>query len=60
MYVALVTQEDKMKIQIKQADLNRRNPVARAMSVDAAQFRARVVRDRTKYSRKAKHKKGEW
>ncbi len=49
-----------MKIQIKQADLNRRNPVARAMSVDAAQFRARVVRDRTKYSRKAKHKKGEW
>jgi hypothetical protein len=49
-----------MKMQIKQSDLNHRNPVARAMARDAAQFRSRVVRDRTKYSRKTKHKKGEW
>lgn len=49
-----------MKIQIKQSDLNYRNPVARAMALDLAKFRARVVRDRTKYSRKTKHKKGEW
>jgi hypothetical protein len=49
-----------MKIQIKQTDLNNRNPVARAMAQDVNQFRSRVLRDRTKYSRKAKHKKGEW
>lgn len=44
-----------MKIQLKQSDINKRNPVARALA--DAQFRARVVRDRTKYTRKQKHRK---
>jgi hypothetical protein len=46
-----------MKIQIKSEDIQRRNPVARELA--AAQFRARMVRDRTKYTRKQKHRKGE-
>jgi hypothetical protein len=47
-----------MKIKIKAADIQQRNPVARELA--SAQFRARTVRDRTKYTRKAKHPKGEW
>lgn len=46
-----------MKIQIKQQDLNKRNPVARALA--DGQFRSRTVRDRTKYNRKQKHRKGD-
>jgi hypothetical protein len=48
-----------MKIQIKQSELTRSNPVARAMSEGGGQFRPRVVRDRTKYNRKTKHRKGD-
>lgn len=44
-----------MKIQIKQSDINKRNPVARELA--AGQFRKRVERDRTKYTRKQKHRK---
>lgn len=44
-----------MKIQIKQSDIQKSNPVARALS--SGEFRARVVRDRTKYTRKQKHRK---
>lgn len=47
-----------MKIQIKQEDVQKRNPVARALA--DSQFRARTVRDRTKYTRKQKHRKGDW
>ena len=47
-----------MKIQIKQSDLTRRNPVAAELRTGA--FRKRVERDRTKYTRKQKHRKGEW
>jgi len=46
-----------MKIQIKHEDIQRRNPIARALA--DSQFRARTVRDRTKYTRKQKHRKGE-
>ena len=45
-----------MKIQIKQSELNHTNPVAHAMTQGGAQFRPRVVRDRTKYNRKTKHR----
>jgi len=45
-----------MKITIKQADLTKRNPVAAELRGNA-QFRKRVERDRTKYTRKQKHKK---
>lgn len=48
-----------MKIQIKQTELRKSNPIARAMAESGAQFRPRVVRDRTKYSRKTKHRKGD-
>lgn len=48
-----------MKIQIKQSELTKCNPVARAMSEGGNQFRMRVVRDRTKYNRKTKHRKGD-
>ena len=48
-----------MKIQIKQSELHQTNPVARAMTQGGAQFRPRVVRDRTKYNRKTKHRKGD-
>lgn len=47
-----------MKIQIKQSDIQKSNPVARALADN--QFRARVVRDRTKYTRKQKHRKGDY
>jgi hypothetical protein len=46
-----------MKIQIRAEDIQRRNPVARELA--AGQFRARTVRDRTKYTRKQKHRKGD-
>jgi hypothetical protein len=46
-----------MKIQIRAEDMQKRNPVARELA--SGQFRARVVRDRTKYTRKAKHRKGD-
>lgn len=44
-----------MKIRIREQDIVRRNPVARALA--DAQFRVRTVRDRTKYTRKQKHRK---
>lgn len=47
-----------MKIQIKAADIQKRNPVARELA--SAQFRVRTTRDRTKYNRKAKHRKGDF
>ncbi len=47
-----------MKIQIKAADIQKRNPVARELA--SAQFRARTTRDKTKYTRKSKHRKGDW
>jgi stalled ribosome alternative rescue factor ArfA len=46
-----------MKIVIKHNDIVRRNPVAAELRGNGA-FRKRVERDRTKYSRKQKHKKG--
>jgi len=33
--------------------------VARAM-VEGGQFKQRIVRDRTKYTRKEKHRKSDW
>ncbi len=48
-----------MKIQIKQSELRKSNPIARAMAEGGGQFRPRVVRDRTKYNRKTKHRKGD-
>lgn len=45
-----------MKIQIKQSDLTKSNPIARAMAEGGSQFKLRVVRDRTKYTRKTKHR----
>jgi hypothetical protein len=47
-----------MKIRVKAEDIQRRNPVARALG--DAQFRSRTVRDRTKYTRKQKHRKGDF
>jgi stalled ribosome alternative rescue factor ArfA len=44
-----------MKIVIKQEDIKRRNPVAAELRGNGT-FRKRVERDRTKYTRKAKHK----
>jgi len=44
-----------MKIVIKQEDIVRRNPVAAELRGTGA-FRKRVERDRTKYTRKSKHK----
>lgn len=46
-----------MKIQIRAEDIQRRNPVARELATP--QFRVRTVRDKTKYTRKQKHRKGE-
>ena len=46
-----------MKIRIKADDITVRNPVAAELHNGA--FRKRVVRDRTKYRRKQKHRKGE-
>ena len=48
-----------MKIQIKQSALRKSNPIARAMTLGGTQFRLRIVRDRTKYNRKDKHRKGD-
>ena len=47
-----------MKIQIKAEDITVRNPVAEQLHT--AKFRKRVVRNRTKYTRKTKHRKGDW
>jgi stalled ribosome alternative rescue factor ArfA len=44
-----------MKIVIKQEDIQHRNPVAAELRGTGV-FRKRVERDRTKYTRKAKHK----
>ena len=44
-----------MRIAIKAEDIKRRNPVAAELRGSGA-FRKRVERDRTKYTRKAKHK----
>lgn len=44
-----------MKIVIKSEDIPRRNPVAAELA--SGRFQKRVVRDRKKYTRKAKHKK---
>jgi hypothetical protein len=46
-----------MKIRICEHNIVRRNPVARALA--DTQFRIRTVRDRTKYTRKQKHRKGD-
>jgi hypothetical protein len=46
-----------MKIVIKNTEIQKRNPVARALA--GSQFQKRVVRDRTKYNRKQKHRKGD-
>jgi stalled ribosome alternative rescue factor ArfA len=43
-----------MKIAIKAEDVSRRNPVAAELA--SGKFRNQVVRDRKKYTRKAKHK----
>lgn len=44
-----------MRITIKAEDIVRRNPVAAELRGNGA-FRKRVERDRTKYTRKEKHK----
>lgn len=44
-----------MRIKIKAEDLTVRNPVAAQLHNGA--FRKRVVRDKTKYTRKQKHRK---
>ena len=44
-----------MKITIKAEDIKRRNPVAAELRGSGA-FRKRVEQDRTKYTRKEKHK----
>lgn len=43
-----------MKIEIKSEAIKVRDPIARALA--DGQFRKRVIRDKTKYTRKAKHK----
>lgn len=45
-----------MRITIKAEDIKRRNPVAAELRGNA-KFRKRVEQDRTKYTRKEKHKK---
>lgn len=45
-----------MKITIRSEDIKRRNPVAAELRSNS-KFRKRVERDRTKYTRKQKHKK---
>ena len=44
-----------MKIQIRAQDIQRRDPVARALA--DSRFQPRTVRDKTKYTRKQKHRK---
>lgn len=46
-----------MRIQIKAEDIVRRNPIAAELA--SGKFRKRIVRDRTKYTRKQKHRKGD-
>ena len=48
-----------MKVVIKQSDITVRNPVAAELRGNGA-FRKRVERDRTKYTRKQKHRKGDY
>jgi hypothetical protein len=45
-----------MKIVVKQSDITVRNPVAAELRGSGA-YSKRVERDRTKYTRKQKHKK---
>jgi len=47
-----------MKISIKPEDITVRNPLAQELHL-SGKFRKRVVRDKTKYSRKQKHRKGD-
>ena len=47
-----------MKIHIKAEDIAVRNPIA--AELHKSKFRKRVVRDRTKYTRKTKHRKGDY
>ena len=48
-----------MRIVIKAEDIQQRNPVAAELR--SGKFRKRVVRDKTKYRRKEKHKnKRDW
>ena len=47
-----------MKVRIKAEDIVVRNPVAAAMAT--GKFRKSVIRDKTKYTRKSKHRKGDW
>lgn len=47
-----------MKIQIKAEDITVRNPVAAELAT--GKYRKRVVRDKTKYRRKIKHRKGDY
>ena len=47
-----------MKIRIKAEDIIVRNPVAAEMAT--GKFRRQIIRDKTKYTRKAKHRKGDW
>jgi stalled ribosome alternative rescue factor ArfA len=46
-----------MRIKIRAEDIVRRNPVAAELHTGA--FRKRVVRDKTKYTRKQKHRKAD-
>ena len=48
-----------MRIKIRAEDIKSRNPVAAELR-GSGRFRKRVERDRTKYTRKQKHRKGEW
>jgi hypothetical protein len=46
-----------MRITVKSTDIVRRDPVARRLA--QAQFRRRIVQDRTVYTRKQKHRNAE-
>lgn len=50
----MIRKENAMKVVIKAEDVSRRNPVAAELA--SGKFRNQVVRDRKKYTRKAKHK----
>lgn len=47
-----------MKIRIKAEDIAVRNPVAAELV--SRKFQKQVIRDKTKYTRKTKHRKREW
>ena len=47
-----------MKITIKQEDITMRNINARAVRDPNGPFRPQVIKDKTKYTRKNKHKRG--